>query len=159
MNLLNTNMPMTSPKTTFKGKLNILTILTFLSIAACTKETHNVPDALVDEVIYMNLPSSLPLQSPGGWIYHRGGYKGLLIYRRFGNGNADDFVAFDRTCPNHIENTCGIVEVESDNLSVTCPCDGKQYLIFDGIPYNDNSSQPLRQYRVQYFGATLRVFN
>lgn len=139
-------------------KRNIL-FLTFLTFTSCTRETHNVPPAIVDEIIYLNLPSSLPLQSPGGWIYHIGGYKGLLIYRRFGNGNSEDFVAFDRTCPNHIENTCGIIEVENDNIWVRCPCDDRQYLLFDGTPANNNPSQPLRQYRVQFFGSTLRVFN
>ncbi|WP_277028933.1 hypothetical protein [Thermaurantimonas aggregans] len=118
-----------------------------------------VPNVVVDELIYLNLPSSAPLQSPGGWIYHPGGFRGLLIYRAFFNGNADDFRAFDRTCPNHVNQSCGRVSVLTDNVMTACECDSALFVLFDGTPAAGNRSQPLRQYRVQFFGNSIRVFN
>lgn len=134
--------------------------LILLIVTSCKDSDHQlVPNVPVDELIYLNLPSSAPLQAPGGWIYHPGGFRGLLIYRAFFNGNADDFRAFDRTCPNHVSQTCGRVVVNSDNITLSCECDSARYILFDGTPAVDNSSQPLRQYRVQFFGTSIRIFN
>lgn len=120
---------------------------------------HQVPNVPVDEVIFLNLPSSQPLQSPGGWIYHPGGFRGLLIYRAFFNGNADDFRAFDRACPSHINESCGQVHVNDDNITSRCGCDSAGFILFDGTPVAGNQSLPLKQYRVQFFGNSIRVFN
>ncbi|MFN3951508.1 MAG: hypothetical protein ACK4KT_03780 [Thermaurantimonas sp.] len=131
----------------------------FLTAACRGSEPHLVPNVPVDELIYLNLPSSAPLQAPGGWIYHPGGFRGLVIYRAFFNGNADDFRAFDRTCPNHVSQPCGRVFVNSDNVTLSCECDSARYILFDGTPASGNQSQPLRQYRIQFFGTSIRVFN
>lgn len=141
-------------------KVHVLLMASIIMFISCKEsDQHMVPNVVVDELIYLNLPSSAPLQSPGGWIYHPGGFKGLLIYRAFFNGNADDFRAFDRTCPNHVNQTCGRVGVNSDNVTVSCECDSARYVLFDGTPAAGNRSQPLRQYRVQFFGNSIRVFN
>lgn len=142
------------------GKVSVFLMIIFLLLFSCKEsDQHVVPNVLVDELIYLNLPSSAPLQAPGGWIYHPGGFRGLLIYRAFFNGNADDFRAFDRTCPNHVNQSCGIVHVLPDNVLTACECDSALYVLFDGTPAAGNQSQPLRQYRVQFFGNSIRVFN
>ncbi|MFN4298916.1 MAG: hypothetical protein ACK4EX_04185 [Thermaurantimonas sp.] len=148
----------------FKGfkvwKFFVFSIAIVFMLFSCNESNqHMVPNVVVDEIIYLNLPSSAPLQSPGGWIYHPGGFRGLLIYRAFFNGNADDFRAFDRTCPNHVNQICGVVHVLPDNVLTYCKCDSARYVLFDGTPAQGNQSQPLRQYRVQFFGNSIRVFN
>ncbi|KFD38727.1 hypothetical protein [Schleiferia thermophila] len=136
-----------------------INVLSVVMIGCREQRQHQVPNVPVDEVIFLNLPSSLPLQAPGGWIYHPGGFRGLLIYRAFFNGNADDFRAFDRTCPSHINEPCGLVHVSDDNIISRCGCDSAGYILFDGTPEAGNQSLPLKQYRVQFFGNSIRVFN
>ncbi len=130
-----------------------------LGLTSCRGERHPVPEVFVDIHIPLNIPSSLPLMSPGGAIYNEGGYKGLIIYRRTLSNSSEDFAAYDRACPNDWEKTCGRVFITDDMMYGYCGCDSAKYLLYDGSPMGENASVPLKFYRVQFFGNSIRVFN
>lgn len=137
----------------------VFVFLVSLLAISCKRERHPVPEVFVDAYIPLNIPSSLPLMSPGGAIYHEGGYKGLIIYRRMLSNSSDDFAAYDRACPNDWERACGRINISSDMQFGYCGCDTAQYLLYDGSAVGNNQSVPLKFYRVQFLGNTLRVFN
>lgn len=132
----------------------------FLIVASSCKKSQqsDFPNVNVEEYIYLNNPSSFDLDSPGGWIYHGGGVKGLVVIRRFVNGGQDDFAVFDRACPEHFDEECSRLEVESDNTFLRCTCNGEKYLLFDGSP-GDGASLGMKQYGTNFDGSVLRVFN
>lgn len=128
--------------------------------SSCSKEDNStVPNVSVNEYLVLSEPSNFALNAQGGWVYSIGGYRGLLVYRRYFNGDDNDFVAFDRACPAHHGEGCGKVEVKNGDLFVTCPCDNKEWVLFDGSPYNGNPASPLRAYRLTFQNGTIHIFN
>ena len=80
----------------------VLTLIVLGVASSCKKnETSYFPSVAFEQRVYLSNPSSFDLSVPGGWIYTDGGYKGLIIYRRYLNGGQDDFIALDRGCPTH----------------------------------------------------------
>jgi nitrite reductase/ring-hydroxylating ferredoxin subunit len=141
------------------GVTLILIPLLILLVFSCKREQHPVPTVHVDMYISLNIPSSQPLNSPGGAIYHEGGYKGLIIYRRTLTNSSEDFIAYDRACPNDWEKECGRISISKDMMYGICGCDSGQYLLYDGSAVGGNESVPLKFYRVRYLGNSLHVFN
>lgn len=135
-------------------------VLIMVASWGCRKEDNStVPNVSVDEYLVLSQPSNFPLNAQGGWIYTNGGYRGLLVYRRFYNNDDGDFVAFDRACPVHFDSSCGKVEVKSGDLFVTCPCDDREWVLFDGSPYNGNPASPLKAYRLTFQNGTIHIYN
>ncbi len=137
----------------FRSQSYILTlILLLVAYTGCKKNSNSslIPNVAVNEFIYLNNPSSFNLQVQGGWIYNQGGYKGLVVYRRYFNFQSDDFVGYERACPLHFADACGTLKVVND-IYLECPCTGHQYLMFDGLPI-DASSEQLRFYNTQFDG-------
>lgn len=131
-----------------------------LGVASGCKKKQNdyFPSVAFEQHIYLSNPSSFDLSVPGGWIYSEGGYKGLIIYRRYLNGGQDDFVAFDRGCPSHFSESCGTLVVTDDDIYAQCKCDDAQYMLFDGSP-GKGAKLPLRQYQVVRNGDVLYISN
>lgn len=149
-------MSMNSMKKLF---LLILTTIVFSVASSCEKnQERDFPLVSFDEYIYLNNPSNIALQNPGGAIYHTGGYRGLIIYRRFINGGNDDFGAFDRACPEHYRENCSQLEIEDDGIFASCPCGGEKYLLFDGAP-GDSATTSMVEYQSTFDGAVIRVRN
>jgi hypothetical protein len=140
-------------------KLFYLTLI-FLGVAsACKKERQrDFPFVNIDEYVYLSNPSSFEIQTVGGAIYQQGGYQGLIIYRRFGNGNVDDFAAYDRACPTHYREDCGVLDIDDDRTFAVCRCGGEKYLLFDGSPAEDASTSMV-EYRAVFNGSFIRVTN
>lgn len=136
-----------------------LFFLSFLFLAFCSNDLpQQIPNVSVNEYVYLNNPSSQAINFIGGHIYHLGGYKGLVIYRRYMNGDSNDWVAYERACPDHYARNCGLLNVEED-LYLTCGCDQTQYLMFDGSVTKGSSTYPLVQYRVDLQGDKLHISN
>ena len=134
----------------------ILTLfMLMVASSGCRKQNNitNIPNIAVQEFVYLNTPQGFNLQVQGGWIYHQGGYKGLVVYRRYFNFQFDDFVTYERACPLHWQDECGILKVV-DNLYLECECDGHQYLLFDGAPIKGDSPLP-RIYDTQFDGQNV----
>ncbi len=111
----------------------------------------------VDAYINVTLPQYTNLQVPGGWAYVTGGLKGIIVYRI----NTTDFIAYDRNCTFEEANSCGKADVESDNITISCPCDGSEYNIFDGSVNKNPATLPLKGYNTNFNSSnnTLRIFN
>ena len=120
---------------------------------------HPVPYAPINETIYLNTPSAYDLQFVGGSVAHLDwGFRGVVIYRRTNYGDANDFGVYDLCCPNHVSETCGTLTLV-DNLTAECPCDGQQFLLFDGQPLDGPTTWGLKPYQVGYDGVALYISN
>ncbi len=137
----------------------VLTLIVLGVASSCKKnETSYFPSVAFEQRVYLNNPSSFDLNVPGGWIYVDGGYKGLIIYRRYLNGGQDDFVALDRGCPSHYSESCATLKTTSDDLFAQCDCNNEKYLLFDGAP-SDGATIGMRQYKVVRNGDVLYISN
>jgi hypothetical protein len=135
-------------------------ILLMVASTSCKRnqQVTTIPNVAVQEFVYLNTPEGFDLQVQGGWIYHGGGYDGLVVYRRYFNFQFDDFVTYDRACPLHWEDNCGQLKVV-DNIYLECPCTGHQYLLFDSTPISGDSPA-LRIYNTQFDGQNqIRIVN
>lgn len=82
----------------------------------------------------------------------------MVIYRRNFTNAFDDFIAWDRACPLHFNETCGTMSVV-DNLYLECPCDGQKFLMFDGMAIDGQAPQ-MRFYDTFFDGTNvIRVTN
>lgn len=142
--------------------MRLLSYLTFFLImvaCGCKKtQVNDFPNVPVEQYVYLNNPSNQALLNPGGWVYFNGGYRGLLIYRRYFNNNADDFAVYDRACPEHFDQSCSILEVSDDDISAKCSCQQDEYILFDGSPSKD-ANRGLFPYRVLFDGEVLIISN
>ena len=138
----------------------IIWTLILLGVASGCKKNKRpyFPNIGFEQYIYLNNPSNTALQHPGGWVYHNGGYRGLIVYRRYIQHTSRDFAVYDRGCPTHYDEDCGELEVTEDDLYVRCPCGGEKYLLLDGSPSNE-AHYPLVPYRAQLNGNVLYVAN
>lgn len=135
----------------------LLVICTFFLLVSCEKNDLNdvLPDIIVDEIIDLNLPQYINLQTPSGWAYTNGGLKGIVILNT-GTGS-QPFKAFDRACPN---NDCSSPMTFDGSLKLTCPCDDSEYSILDGSPQTAGNSHFAREYRALLINsATLNITN
>lgn len=143
----------------FRALLIVLTGIIFLVASGCRKsQPDNFPNVGFETYVYLNNPSNQILQQPGGWVYHDGGYRGLIIYRRQLTGAADDFGVYDRGCPEHFSENCGILEVTDDDLFAECPCEGERYLLLDGSPA-ENARLGLKMYPGSLNSGVLYIRN
>lgn len=141
--------------------MNRIVLLLTLGLAmvaqSCEKNNaNNFPNVNVAEIVYLNNPSNFDLSAPGGWVYINGGYKGIIVYRRFLNGGQNDFGAYDRGCPEHFAQDCGTLEVSEDGVYAQCPCDGGRYVLFDGSP-TGNAQFGLKEYRATFDGQQVFI--
>ena len=131
----------------------ILFISTILS--SCHTDTPELPDILIDEVVYLNNPSNIKLQSPGGWAYLQGGIRGIIVYRV----TDTKFKAYERSCPHLPPSDCTFLDIE-DDIRVICRCDKMEFLIVTGEPLN-GASLGLKEYRAYYdeYSQTVHIVN
>lgn len=130
---------------------------------ACSCEKNNevyFPNVGFEEYVYLTNPGNQALQNVSGYIYHPGGYKGLIVFRRSYDPvePENDFIAFDRACPEHYDEDCGTLEVDEDAVFAVCDCNNEKYLLYDGAP-SEGASLPLRQYRVILNNNVLVISN
>lgn len=126
--------------------------LSVLQFTACkdNNNIYDIPNVAVNQYIYLSNPSSFDLKVQGGSIYNPGGYKGLVIFRRYYNLDENDFVAYERACPTHYGKDCGSLLVE-DHTYLTCECNDEKFLLFDGTPV-DHPSQNVKFYKTVFDG-------
>ena len=139
----------------------IFVILTFLlGVTSCIDTPHNpnVPNVYINFEIYPNSTMEYELNTVSGWRYAKAPWpsRGIIIYRY----SQDEFKAYERQSPND-PNHCG----EYSRLIVEFPfvvdtCLDVKYSILDGSIFTQGyMGYPLIEYRTQYDGHSLRVFN
>lgn len=133
-------------------------ILPFFFLACNDDLPQQIPNVFVNEYVYLSNPSSQPINFIGGSIYHQGGYRGLVIYRRYMNGDSNDWAAYEQACPDHYSRDCGLLEVD-DDIYLKCPCDDTRFLMFDGTVTEGESTYPVLQYKVNWQGDKLHITN
>jgi hypothetical protein len=143
-----------------KRPAHILKITEFailLLVASCGKENTRpeIPVVPVSFVINPNTTEYLELNHPGGWIYLKGGYNGILVYR----STMTDFVAFERACPWDWDQENARVWVETAGTTCACPVCGSKFIMTDGTPFEGPSRVILKQYRTTYDGSLLYIYN
>ncbi|MFN3917546.1 MAG: Rieske 2Fe-2S domain-containing protein [Flavobacteriales bacterium] len=130
-------------------------LVLFLSESGCRKNRNLIPFVPVDVYINLNLPQYSSLNNIGGWMYLDGGSKGLLVYRR----TTEEIIAYDRHCTYNIENPCGAATVDSNDVTITCHCDGSQYQLYNGTVIKGPASLALHRYQVNFNGTVVHIYN
>lgn len=141
-------------------KIIFVIVFVLLSMFSCdnTPPNPNIPEAYINLNIYPNSTMNYELNTVSGWMYVSAPpqSRGIIIYRY----SIDEFKAYERQSPNE-PNSCG----KDSRLIVEFPfvidtCLDVKYSILDGSILTEGySGYPLIQYRTQYDGSTLRVFN
>ena len=132
----------------------------FLSVLSCDDTPHNpnIPDVYINFTIEPNTTFYQELNTVSGWMYvtQKWPSRGIIIFRY----SQDEFKAYERQSPNEPD-YCG----ETSRLIVEFPfvvdtCLNVKYSILDGSIFTpDYMGYPLIEYRTQYDGFNLRVFN
>ena len=123
----------------------------FILFFSCEKNEFIdfLPNVHVDIDVDLNLPQFIDLQTPTGWVYLNGGYRGVLL-QSTGIGNPP-YKAFERACPNNDSN----IPMNFDgSLKQKCSCDNSEYSIIDGSPQTSGNDQFAREYKVNVISST-----
>ena len=128
----------------------------FSNFACDDKLDEIIPDVLVDIEFNLNLPQYNDLNFVMGAVKIDGcGYKknGVIVFRL----NESEILAFDATCPNHIDINASVNLDSNSSGTATCPHCGKVYsLVRYGYP---DEGYPLKWYKVIKNGDYVRVYN
>lgn len=142
-----------------KNSKVLLFVLSFTLFAtSCIEEEPRiVPDVYVNFTINLALPQFSALNSINNAVKVANyGYNknGVIVYRF----NLDEFLAFDATCPQHIErNTSITLDDEGAAGTATCSHCSTTYSFFN---YGQASAgYPLKRYNVRVNGYMLTVSN
>ena len=138
----------------------LVILVFFLGFNSCIDTPHNpnVPNVYINFEIYPNSTMYYELNTIAGWMYVNAPWpsRGIIIFRH----PSGEVKAYERQSPNEPD-YCG----ESSRLIVDSPfvvdtCLDVKYSILDGsIITPGYNGYPLFEYRTQYDGHTLRVFN
>ncbi|MCD6112353.1 MAG: hypothetical protein J7J86_03690 [Bacteroidales bacterium] len=122
------------------------------------KDTQNkvVPYVYVNFYIEPNSLQYENINTIGNSIYVTGGNKGIIIYRK----STDEFMAFDRTCTYDPDEPESIIEImeQGTPIGIDSLC-GSKFLLLDGMPFEGPATIPLLQYRTNFDGIRLHVYN
>lgn len=138
----------------------IILAFTFLGLfslfSSCAKEEPSIiPDVYVN--LYINLSFYNHLSVAGNaQKFPNEGYdkNGVIVYRL----SFEEFLAFDATCPQHIENSTSInLDNNGTEGTATCPhCNTTYTFLYYG---QASSGYPLKRYKVTQSGNILYVTN
>ncbi|WP_264532194.1 Rieske (2Fe-2S) protein [Flavobacterium sp. N502540] len=131
-------------------------LIVFVSVLfSCSENSRRdknpyIPSYAVNLSIDTNLPaySNLKFVS-NGVIVPNYGAKGIIIFNT-GSG----YNAFDAACPNQPVTSCTAMTIEG--INAVCSCDKTAYSLFTGLGGKD---YPLKQYRVEFTGTIIHVYN
>ena len=137
-------------------KFRSVLALSILLLSSCAKDDGTyIPDVYVNYTIPINDPSMSALNSPGGAVVINGhGVAGIIIYRRADNV----FVAYDRCSSVNPQNKCAVT-LDNPTLTVTDPCSGAKFSLFDGTPVKAPATKSLKSYQVTANSLYLMVTN
>jgi hypothetical protein len=124
--------------------------------SSCKEEKYPIPNVPVNITINLDLPSYLPLNAPGGYVYVPGGSRGIVVYRHF-----DEFVALDRHSTYNSDDECAVVNVDPDNIfELEDTCSGSRFSIMNGGVIQGPAKFGLKKYTTYWDGAyTVNIYN
>jgi len=134
-----------------KVKKILMMVLLFAGFFSCQKTNDLIPYVSVDFYINLNDIDYSNLRAINGFVYVTGGVKGIIVFRKA----IDEFVAYERDCPYDANLTNARVTVNKSTLNASdTVCHSVFSLILDGSVQKGPSTQPLREYAVQYNSDT-----
>lgn len=154
-----------------KIRLFLFTIVLAIIFTSCNKKNDVIPDVYVDFTLNLNDPQFVNLNAMGGsvtvssstnnWGIGAQGFdsNGIIIH-----AGAEEFFAYDRTCPHDYSVNGLSVKVNidvSNSLLALCPKCGTTYaLSAGGTPLSSGVGRyPLKNYRTSFNGTSVRVWN
>jgi len=141
-----------------KNKTLHLGFISILLLFGCNRNTvqYDIPEPLVDETIYLSDPSSFNLTVIGGQLLlPNAGHAGVLVYRRYFDGEFYDFAAYEAACPEHWTDGCGVLSSVNGDLYYTCGCDQHQYQLIDGQSIDTNFTLPIKEFTCTFDGVNI----
>lgn len=114
-----------------------------MSCLSCGKNNDPVPDVAVDFQGSLLSPQLSKLRGAGVAVTVSGGVAGIVIYHRADGA----YVAYDRCSTYQPEKKCAVT-IDSDELTVTDPCSGSKFSLWDGTPVKAPASIALKVYAV-----------
>ncbi len=135
-------------------KLIVLSAI-MLSFFACGKGGDVIPNVAVNFAISLTDPRVTALNVPGGVAIMNGyGVAGLIFYRE-----ADGtYACYDRCSSYQPQNKCA-VNLDTGHLTVTDPCSGSKFALFDGSPVKGPATRSLKSYYIDVSNSTIYVSN
>lgn len=135
--------------------MRILTVIFLLLLItpACNRDNQPlIPYTYVNFQLYPNTMDYIPI---GGYIYVAEGVKGIVIFRLL----QDEFRVYERCCPYDPEKTGARITVDASNITCVDSVCMSKFVLTDGSPYGGPSPYSLMQYRWNYDGEVLSVYN
>ena len=144
-------------KVLFRSILAVSMFALILFASECKKDSSTIPNVAVDFYVYLSQPSSIKLNSVGGWMYSNGGVKGIIVYRR----SNDEFAAYERDCPYDPNETSAKIEVDASNIIALDKRCGSKFNLLDNTIVNGPTTRSLKMYHSDYdvSSATVHVYN
>jgi len=124
-------------------KLYFVVLLAAVSCLSCGKNNDPIPDVAVDFQGSLLSAQLSPLRGAGVAVTVSGGVAGIVIYHRADGA----YVAYDRCSTVNPSKRCAVT-IDSDNLTVTDPCSGAKFSLWDGTPVKAPATVALRSYYV-----------
>jgi len=130
-------------------------------LLACVRDENPVPIVRESFWIY-NIesdPEYTQLLVQNNSLYVTGGYldNGIIIYRYKTEGTVDDFLAFDRTCPNEAD-TCIMKIDKNDFFKAVCSCCGSEFNIIGNYMEKGPAKYPLRRFKCDFIDGDLHIY-
>ncbi|HEY1196868.1 hypothetical protein [Flavobacterium sp.] len=110
-----------------------------------------IPNYSINAYLDTNLPSYNNLLYVSNPVYVSNyGAKGIIVMKTGPN----TFTAFDAACPNQELTSCTAMTI--DGIYAVCSCDKVKYNLFTGL---GEKEYPMKQYRVEFSGTVVHVYN
>jgi len=104
--------------------------------------------------VNLSYPQYQRLRLDGGYVYIDGaGLRGIILYR----GGENAYMAYERACPHHPEESCAVVQVDGSSLYMVDHCCKSTFNFSDGQPTGGPAQRALLQYRIEITGNTLKI--
>ncbi|MBF4514758.1 hypothetical protein IRZ71_00290 [Flavobacterium sp. ANB] len=136
-------------------KIWLFIVLTSVLLSCSDNNRSNsnpyIPNYSVNAYLNTSLPAynSLTYISNPVFVSNYGA-KGLIVMKT-GEGT---YTAFDAACPNQALTSCTAMTI--DGINAVCSCDKVSYNLFTG---QGGQEYPMKQYRVEYSGGVVHVYN
>ncbi len=129
-------------------------VSSFIIAPSCDRQ-NQIPYVYVNIVIYPDLPEYSSIKTPGNYLYLTGGVKGIVLYCQF----TDNYLAYERNCPNDPYEKNAILEVDSSGLFLVCKQCKSKFFMYDGGIADSPSKYPVLRYATYFENNTLYIQN
>src|SRR5712675_845997 len=110
--------------------------------------------AFPEVTVNLSFPQYQRLKLEGGYVYIEGaGLRGIILYK----AGENSYIAYERACPHHPEESCAVVQVDGSSLYMVDHCCKSTFNFSDGQPTGGPAQRALLQYRIEITGTVLKI--